>query len=457
LNQPNIILLTIDTLRADRLGCYGYPQDITPNLDRLAASGVRFEQAISGGSWTQAAFPVILTSTYASMYGGCMGPLSLERPSPVEMLAQHGYTTAAFANSPLLSRVYGYQRGFDHFMELAPDETDPSLRHIKGGQSLLRNPLVHYVSNLVGKRLRPARLYVSAAKVNQDLFDWMDKVHGPFFVWAHYMDVHWPYHLEEDLTSPQEIAQAWRDISHLHRVNWEGESIAPAQKNHYMTLYDRAVQYTDEQIGRLLDHLENSGHAENTIIIIVSDHGEEFLEREHWGHVETNLHDEIIKIPLIIRVPGQNEGQVIQRQVRTLDIMPTILSLCNCPLPAGMEGNSLEPLWDENVAEYGDRIAISERWRDEGDISHIIALRTESFKYIWNDREPDQAVLYDLQNDPEEKHDVRSLYPEKAGQFQSVIDQHRVRVAKTKPTNSVSKPELDKAITERLRGLGYLE
>ena len=105
-------MLSIDTLRADRLGCYGCPRPLTPHLDKLAAGGIRFEQAITGGSWTQAAFPVMLTSTYASMHGGCLGPLSPARPSPIEALASNGYMTGAFVTSPLLGKAYGYQRGF---------------------------------------------------------------------------------------------------------------------------------------------------------------------------------------------------------------------------------------------------------------------------------------------------------------------------------------------------------
>ena len=453
----NIILLSIDTLRADRLGCYGYDRPNTPNLDRLAAKSVRFSQAISGGSWTQAAFPVILTSTYASMYGGCLGPLSSERPSPVEILAEHGYTTGGVSSSPLLSRAYGYDRGFDDFFELVPEEKDPFLRKIRGGQYLLRNPLIHYVSQLLGKSLRPARLYVSAKKVNQAVYQIIDKAREPFFVWAHYMDVHWPYHLEEDLTDPQAIVQTWRDITHLHQVNWHGASITSAQQNHYKSLYDRAVQYIDGQIGHLLDYLDKSGHAENTVIIIVSDHGEEFLERTHWGHVETNLYDEIVKVPLIIRLPGLADGQVVQHQVRTLDIMPTILRLCSCPLPDELEGCSLIPLWSGNESQYDGVIAISERWRDEGDLSHIISLRTDNFKYIWNDQNPNQPSLYNLQIDPEEKINVVTQYLETAGKFQSIIDQHRQRVAETMPIGKVAKPGLDKEVLERLRGLGYLE
>ena len=130
MNKPNVILLTIDTLRADMLNCYGYNTPLTPNIDRLAASGIRFEQAISGGSWTQAAFPVIMTSSYPAMYGGCLGRLASERPSPIETLAAHGYTTGGFSTNPHLSYATGYNRGFHHFSDLIPNETEPRLRRI---------------------------------------------------------------------------------------------------------------------------------------------------------------------------------------------------------------------------------------------------------------------------------------------------------------------------------------
>src|SRR5690349_24615033 len=210
MNKPNVILLTIDTLRADMLHCYGYSTPLTPNIDRLAASGVRFERAISGGSWTQAAFPVIMTSTHAAMYGGCLGRLAAERPSPVETLAADGYQTAGFSTNPHLSRATGYDRGFNEFTDLVPHEVDPALRRMKGGQRLfLQNPVFHQALRLVGNRMRPARLYSSAAEVTDNVCRWLESVKSPFFAWIHYMDVHWPYYLEETLTHPQAIAQAW--------------------------------------------------------------------------------------------------------------------------------------------------------------------------------------------------------------------------------------------------------
>lgn len=469
MKSPNILLLTIDTLRADAVSCYRRastngrhsPLNVdTPHIDHLAAGGVRFEQAITGGSWTQAAFPVILTSTYASMFGGCLGPLATGRPSPIEALANAGYVTGGFSTSPLLGRTYGYQRGFDEFVELEPGESDLFLRRIKGGQRLLQQPLTHAISARLGLRTRPSRMYVSAAELTDRLCHWLDGVQQPFFAWAHYMDVHWPYHREETLTEPQEIAQAWRDMRHMHGANWKGRTVTADQHAHYLRLYEEAVQYTDTQLGRLFAYLKAAGREDDTVVILLSDHGEEFFERRHWGHFESNLHDEILNVPLIIRLPSspidhEPIRQVVQRQVRLLDVMPTILDLCNCDPQDGLEGSSLVPLWDgrEGYDEAG--ISISEMWRDQW---QIVAIRTEAFKYIWDSRHPERPQLFDLQADPEERRDVCEAFPLQARQFQAILEAHLRRVAaQPEISGPIAQPALDDPLVRRLRALGYLE
>lgn len=452
--RPNILLLTLDTLRADMVGCYGYKSGITPHIDQLAASGVRFEQAITGGSWTQAAFPVLLTSTYASMYGGCLGPLASERPSPIEALSTHGYETVGFSTSPLLSRTYGYHRGFNHFQDLLPGESDPGLRRLKGGERLLRLKATHKLSAMLGRQMRPARLYVSAEDLTNCVCAWLKNVKAPFFAWLHYMDIHWPYHLEEKLNTPEEISQAWRDLSNLHRINRKGAKLTPTQRQRLIALYEQAVQYTDTQIGILLAQLQKLGMKDNTVVILVADHGEEFMERKHWGHFETNLYDEIIKVPLIIYVPGKDKGQIVQRQVRTLDIMPTVLELCGVSAPANLEGSSLTPLWTQREIEYEVAEAISECWRDD---HHIVALRTETFKYIWDSHQKEHPQLFDLRSDPGERHNIWQQHRKEAEQFQSRVDQHLQYVAQTSPLVKPTEPELDAEVRLRLRDLGYVE
>ncbi len=450
---PNFLLLTIDTLRADILGCYGYGKPVSPFLDSLAAGGIRFDQAITGGSWTQAAFPVILTSTHAAMYGGCLGPLSPLRPSPVEALAAHGYFTFALSSSPLLSRRYGYDRGFRAFADLEPREGDPPLRKMRGGQILLQQHWVHSLSGRFGVNLRPARLYVSAEEINARALELIEQADRPFFGWIHYMDVHWPYHRIEELKQDRDVAQAWRDVLHLHRVNWKNAAVTLAQEARYLDLYEKAVAYMDAQVRWLVESLAAAGTGKDTILVIVSDHGEEFLERGRWGHFETNVHDEIVRVPLIVRLPERGSGVVIRRQVSTLDIMPTILDLSGSPPLPGLEGHSLKPLWSGD-GSYPGGPAISEMWRGEW---RIVAIRTAEHKFIWDSRRPDRPRLFDLTRDPAEREDVAAGFPDLVAGFREVLDHHLRRAESTGTDRQGRAPELDGDMIRRLRDLGYLE
>lgn len=453
LKRPNVLLISIDTLRADRLGCYGHPGGLTPNLDRIAEGGMRFSQAITGGSWTQAAFPVLLTSTYASMYGGCLGPLSQFRPSPVEAFAKAGYRTAGFTSSPLLSRRMGYARGFDDFFDLESGDSDPLIRNIKAGHALLRSPLAHRISSAVGATSRPKRPYAPANQVVEQVSQWVAAAAEPFLAWVHLMDAHWPYHLDEDMSHPNSIARAWRDLSKMHRVNWQGDGLNGEQRKRFIDLYEKAVQFVDAQVGLLLDHVDRSARLDNTIIVVVSDHGEEFLERSHWGHVEINLHDEIIRVPLLIKLPGGSQARAIEHQVRTLDIMPTLVELCGIPKPEAMLGESLRSLWTK-PSQYQERIAICERWREQ---SHMIAVRTSSYKYIWNSRETEKPKLYDLVNDPDEQKDVIAERPEIASGLSRYVNEQLARMDSTWRRESREADDDDKAVVARLKDLGYIE
>lgn len=387
------------------------------------------------------------------MYGGCLGPLSTERPSPIEALSGRGYDTAGFSTSPLLSRSFGYDRGFRHFVDLNPNERDPLLSKLKGGKRLMRHPFLHYLASAAGISTRPARSYVSGSELTDHACAWIESATEPFFGWLHYMDVHWPYHFEETLERPHDIAQAWQDLGHMYRTNWKGEETSPAQRRHYLKMYEEATRYVDAQVGRLLDFLERSNRLDNTVIILVSDHGEEFLERRFWGHFEVNLHDEILKVPFIISGPGIPSRKVEGRQVRTLDIMPTILDVCGCPPPDGMEGNSLLPLWNAGTDDSWQVISISEMWRDH---RHIVAIRTESFKYIWDSRYPDKPNLFNLESDPGELTDIRDEYPQQAAYFQEQVDQH-LRRASSPPEGQGDAVPMDELMIERLRQLGYVE
>lgn len=319
---------------------------------------------------------------------------------------------------------------------------------------MLRQPLVHQFVRLLGQNWRPPKLYATAAELNDAAMPWLANINQPFMAWLHYMDVHWPYHLEETLTRPKEIAEAWADLSHLHEVNWYGAPVSPAQKARYVRLYEEAIAYTDAQIGRLMAFLEESGLAENTVVVLVSDHGEEFMERRHWGHVELNLYDEILKVPLIMRLPGVPGNQVIGQQVSTMDIMPTLLELAGCRIPDEVLGTSLVPLWTGRPEDYDVEVVIGERWRDT---SHMIAVRTETYKYIWDDAKPDQPLLFDLRRDPGERHNIAAEHPDVVQQLHQHVTAQQERMHRTAPAEKTQEPVLDEEIVARLRGLGYVE
>ncbi len=452
MDKPNILLLTIDALRVDMLKSYGGSGANTPNLDRFAQAGIRFEYAITGGSWTQAAFPVILTSTYAGQYGGCMGKLSPARPSPIAALAECGYTTIGIATNPWLGERRGYNRGFTRFHDLAPMRKNPRLRKMRGGQTLLRLPAAHAIARLFGKRWTPAAVYVPATQINQTILADLPAAPKPWFLWAHYMDVHWPYHVQAGLTRPADLAQAWRDLAHFHRASWQNGKITPHQLAHYRELYAQALHYLDAQIGALLEQLQTRGLLENTWIFILADHGEEFLEHGQLGHLENNFHDEILRVPFMVRRPSPG-AMTLTEQIRTLDLMPTILDLCHCPLPEKVEGTSLTPLWDGAPEQYRVPTAICERPRPG---EETIAIRTPAFKYIWRKDAADNPGLFDLAADPAEQVNVAAAHPEVVQAFQREVDLHLERVARTNPAAPVELPLDDDKMLARLRDLGYL-
>ena len=160
-----------------------------------------------------------------------------------------------------------------------------------------------------------------------------------------------------------------------------------------------------------------------------------------------------MKVPLIIRVPQSEEGQQVNQQVSTMDIMPTVLDVCAIPGSDKMLGHSLVPFWQQD-GEYGADLAIGERWRED---SHIIAVRAYPFKLIWNSNLPTEPMLFNLEDDPGEKNDLREQNPDKVAELMQEVDAHLQRMNETMPDTASSEPDLDAEMLDRLRGLGYME
>jgi len=402
-----VLLITVDTLRADRLSCYGARSVKTPAMDALAAQGVRFEHALAQVPTTPPSHAVILTGTYP-MYNGLRGFTSGPLPKGVGVLAEafqrHGYDTAAFVSSAVLESSWGFGRGFQEYDDRF------TVRRVEIG-----NPaaIERRAEETVGRLLAwfQARSQSGTAA-------------PPFFVWLHLYDPHAPY-----------------DPPEPFRAQYAGH------------LYDGEIAYADSQLARLFDYLRNNRLYDRTLIALMSDHGEslgEHGEDEHGFFIyESTLH-----VPLIFKLPsGMGTPHVVRRLVGIIDVAPTLLDLLHLqdPLSRQFQGTSLasEILGKGTASE---RPVYSETYypRDSFGWSELRGITTERFKYI----HAPHPEFYDLRSDPQEAH---SLYAERASLAAAMREQLtglERRYASTLPTPTG--PPLPLETVEKLKSLGYL-
>ena len=314
--QPNILLITIDTLRAAHLSSYGYHLETSPNIDQLASEGTRFENVYSVIPLTGPAHSSLFTSRYPQEHGartnGTAVPKNSRWLSLPQILKRFGYYNAAFVSSwTLLDRLTQMGRWFDLYDQRMTRKYDVvnSSRH--------------------------------AADVTPPVLRWLDENHEkPFFLWVHYFDPHSPYDLRQRFASPKStgnprIVVPARNPAHRKEMN------ARIKK------YDSEIGYTDYHLGRVLDRIDKLGLHDSTLVVLTSDHGESLGEHGYVGHGR-RLYENILRIPLIIRFPGNvPAGKVIEERVSLLDITPTVLDLVGIApsgsesLPASFAGRSL--------------------------------------------------------------------------------------------------------------------
>ncbi len=319
-DEPNVLLILIDALRADHLGCYGYARGTSPAIDDLSERAVLFEKARSQASWTKPSIPSLLTGLYPIQHKVSMGMterairqssdvLADEHVTLAEALKARGYATAAFVENTQISSSMGFAQGFDLYSENLGDAKAIGASFIKWFES------------------RPRR---------------------PFFAYVHFLDPHWPY------TPPppyDEFPRPEGTTVDFNNVNWKyferevqsGEIVlTPEDLAAVQSLYDGEIRYADSVIGHMLDALQKGDAYENTIIVITSDHGEAFMEHGTVGHGDAP-YEEVLRVPLLVRSPGINPGRITD-QVQTIDIMPTILDLVGAAIPGDVAGRSLRPL-----------------------------------------------------------------------------------------------------------------
>jgi arylsulfatase A-like enzyme len=368
--KPNIVLIVVDALRPDFLGCYGYDRPTSPNIDKLAARGILFETAIAHASWTKPSFATLLTSLYPFQHG--VVDWESVMPDTVttlpEVLRAHGYATMGIITMLGLTGEYQVIRGIDTLFE-APKHELNAMETTAIADSLIEN----------SKK--------------------------PFFLLIHYHDAHWPYKPSTEYVDPVRREGDGNPFASLG-VAYRSDSGIPTQDaiDRERLLYSACVRQADDGIGRLVESLRRAGLIESTVLVVTADHGEAFWEHKTRAH-GFNLYDEAIRVPLIIHYPARfKKAARLSPQVGLVDVMPTVTELAGASDPAYREGLSLLRLVEPRRAEiaggfFPRGVGISEL--DLRRVPGVKSLRTLDWKLIV---EPSTSMkeLYSLNDDPGE-------------------------------------------------------
>ena len=398
----NVILITIDTLRADHVGAYGYNKNTTPFLDSLAKENIMFKNAYSNGPLTPRSFPSILGSTYSSISKQDLGSFMLSKKIRLisNELSDNGFETVAFqAGNPFISRYYGYNKGFDNFYDFLFDNDKKSkankekFKH-KLVKLILKNKFIYYFAKKLKRNISKvgyfyflykivfgSEPFIRAEKLNKSFFKWLNnRKNNNFFAWVHYMDVHQP-HIPNNKymgmfckknISKFKLAKYWSKIT---------EKTVPKDKDlkNMVDLYDAEIRYLDDNLKILFKKLEKEGLRDNTLIIITSDHGDEFGEHGGLGHM-LKLYNEMLKVPLLFIFPSGNVSS-IETNVDLMRISPTILDVCGLKKPNYFLANSLKRLICGDK-EYNN-VIISESVDKQDNNSIIISVIKGKYKLIY--------------------------------------------------------------------------
>ena len=460
LDLPNIILFTLDTLRADHLHCYGYDSIETPNIDSIALEGALFENAIAHIGSTGPSHTSILTSQYPRTHEVLRNgyPLSDRLHLLSEILRDRGYTTAAFVSSAALSLRLGFDQGFDYFDEAYDDgllALIDAARTINLSELIFLTPLYRIFERMLPTL--PAQTH--AGTVNSHVMPWLEaNADRSFFLWVHYYDPHEPftppppydtmYWSGDDETTKFQYYSQFMDIYDDQR-DLTGEEL-----RRMISLYDGEVTFTDHAVGEIMGKLERLGIKDNTLVIITADHGEQLYEHHRTiGHFWF-LYEPIVHIPLIFWYPGMIPGGVrLRSQVQSIDIAPTIMEALGLPMPEGFEGMSLYPMILSGQDIGGREYAFSEVFSNDTYWDTKV-VRSEKWKYFNFHREGRDPELYRIDADSMEND---NLHPEEG-------ESHRLKRILDKwdsefpDMNAVTfpPPVISQDIRKRLHSLGYI-
>ncbi len=429
----NIVLITIDALRADHLSCYGYERKTSPNIDKIAETGIIFKNAIAPSSWTAPSMVSLITSTYPTNHGVIHGMgyrknktihmqevFSDKLVTLAEILKAHGYNTFGVASNIHLSEKFGFERGFDYFQCLP---------------------------------------FLDAPPVNETISSWEDEIRNSdkFFVWLHYIDPHLPYlartpwienYTSKSIVEELSVPETWWSFNLPSATTHNYDTKALSTR---ISLYDSEINYVDSFIGKLIHKFELD---KNTLIIITSDHGEEFLEHGQLCH-GNNLYQETIHIPLIVKLPYSSKKEIIHKQVNLVDIMPTILDILNIDYPEQILGQSLlkrEGLLSWLKELFKEKDVTDYNFAELDTKSTLKTIMTAQWKYIYDYKEKTE-LLYNITSDRFELNNLAEKEINQKNQLKKRLFEW-ISNAKKYPAQQ-QQSNLSEEEKEKLKSLGY--
>ncbi|MFT5441941.1 MAG: arylsulfatase A-like enzyme [Myxococcota bacterium] len=422
--RPNIVLVTVDTQRADRLGSYGYPKSTTRFLDSLAVDGIRFERAYSASSWTVPSVVSLLTSLNPTVHGVerglfLAGEVTQQEAIPEsvavlpELLRERGYTTFGVTANEHLAARFGFDRGFDRYECLGVANAD----------------------ELMGV----------VARWNEEI-----TASAPYFLWLHLLDPHAPYFFHDsqrDFYGPRAgLVKRFESLTpwSLSNQRVSKRSVKFAALN---ALYDGEIRHTDTALADIFASLGVDG---GDLVIVTSDHGEEMLDHDGFGHGES-LFEEVIRVPLIVRFPGgEMAGTTVQSPVRLIDVVPTILEAVGVEVPEAMQGRGLKGSIDGSDVVERDVVASLARIPGK----NLKSLTIGEWKYIHDHLHPEADRLFNVVRDPSESKNLLSAESERAQRMRSRLDEILDEEAARRLVAREVQVSSDQV--EQLKALGYV-
>ena len=407
----NVLLISIDTCRADHLGCYGYPLDTTPNIDAIAGEGVVFEHAISPLPYTLPAHCTMLTGTippYHRVFDNTDYKLSDGDVTLAELLQEKGYLTAGFVSSFILDSRFGLGQGFDFY--------DDDFKEASHTMDINQQ---------------------SGGETTHDVIEWLcTHKDEKNFVFLHYYDPHFTYE------PPEPFASKFRNVPPPEHVTTRFEQVL-------FDGYAGEIAYTDHCIGQVVDKLRQLGLYDSTMIIITSDHGE-MLGQHGEGFHGYFIYQPAIRVPLIFKLPRLSKHRRITSTVGLVDIVPTVCSLLGIDLSTPVQGQDLSPCFHSDWLPPSDRHLFCQSLEPtKYNANSLLGVVTDRYKYIKTTR----SELYDLDDDPDE---LNNIAVEQADRSQTMEKKLRQIMQETTRGKEDGKEHLDKQTRERLESLGYI-